>query len=151
MSLRNVLYEERYKESLIDLLLEVGVKEYDHGEEWVAYYKTYDFDSVNALHLIVNEDDKVVASGGYKILPDGRAELVLFYTAKDYRHQGLAKLIYKRCYYEATVIKGLSKLFITTHKEFSGYHMWLSHGFIEYNKDVDEFGNQRVYLMRYCI
>lgn len=151
MSLKSVLYEERYKESLIDLLLEVGVKEYDHGEEWVAYYKTYDFDSVNALHLIVNEDDKVVASGGYKILPDGRAELVLFYTAKEYRGRGLARRIYRECYHAIAYVHRASMLVITTHKEFSGYDMWLDHGFAEYDEDVDEFGNQRVYLARYCL
>ncbi len=151
MSIKSVLYDTKYKESLIDLLLDVGVKEYDHGEEWVDYYKTYDFDSVDALYLFVNEDDTVVASGGYKTLPDGSAELVLFYTAKDYRHRGIARLIYQKCYHEVIAVKGLSKLLITTHREFSGYHMWLSHGFIEYNKDIDEFGNQRLFLVRYCI
>lgn len=151
MSLRSVLYEERYKESLVDLLLEVGVREYDHGDEWVDYYKTYDFDSVNALHLVINEDNKVVASGGYKILPDGRVELVLFYTAKDYRGQGLARQIYKKCLNAIKDVPGVSMLFVTTHKEFSGYSMWVNYGFTEYNEDVDDFGNRRVFLVRYYL
>ena len=151
MSLKSVLYEEKYKESLIDLLLEVGVKEYDHGKEWVDYYKTYDFDSVDTLHLIVNEDGKVVASGGYEILPDGRAELVLFYTAKDYRGRGCTRRIYKKCYNEIKDVQGINMVFIVTHKEFSGYNMWINYGFAEYGDDIDEFGNPRVFLVRYCV
>lgn len=149
MTFQKVLYNEKYRDSLLELLLKVGVAEYNHGPEWVDYYKTYNFDSLTKLWLVL-DGDKVIASGGYKAFPNNCAEIVLFYMYDEYRGHGIASDLYHTCYKELSD-SGIQMLFIITHEEFTGYKMWLRYGFVEYGEDTDEFGNPRIYLVRYCL
>ena len=124
-------------ESLRNMIIQVGVKDFNHDEVWLKYYQDLDFscfeNAKNKLYLFL-DDNKPVCCGGYKILNDNTAELCLFYTLKSYQGKKLNSKIYDMVLKELKTLK-IKHLRLITNSDFKdAINIWQKRGFVEFER-----------------
>lgn len=92
--LKIVEYKDRYKEKVVDLLVEVILNEFNMNEN-VGDIKNFDYNSYKNgggnLWLAVDENDNVIATSAIQVNNEkNEAKLVRVYLNKEYRGTGIA-------------------------------------------------------------
>lgn len=91
-------YSNEYRDKVIEFLIEVAIKEFGF-EEWNDYFNKAEFLETNILNenfwIAVNNSDNIVGTIG--IINDkisNTAKLHSLYIKKEYRKNGIAKVLY---------------------------------------------------------
>lgn len=92
--LKIVEYKDRYKEKVVDLLVEVILNEFNMNEN-VGDIKNFDYNSYKNgggnLWLAIDENDNVIATSAIQVNNEkNEAKLVRVYLNKEYRGTGIA-------------------------------------------------------------
>lgn len=92
--LKIVEYKDRYKEKVVDLLVEIILNEFDMNEN-VEDIRNFDYNSYKNsggnLWLAIDENDNVIATSAIQVNNEkNEAKLVRVYLNKEYRGTGVA-------------------------------------------------------------
>lgn len=92
--LKIVEYKDRYKEKVVDLLVEIILNEFDMNEN-IEDIRNFDYNSYKEnggnLWLAIDENDNVIATSGIQLNNEkNEAKLVRVYLNKEYRGTGIA-------------------------------------------------------------
>ena len=130
-------FNKKDTEDLRNMIISIGVTDFNHDEIWLNYYKNIDFscfeNSKNNLYLFL-DNNLPICCGGYKLLDENSAELCLFYTLKKYQKSGLNSKIYNKIIEELKLLN-IKHLYLTTNSDFKdAINMWQKRGFTEYER-----------------
>lgn len=86
-------YEEKDKEQLIKLWVDVAAGEFGYTE-WTEEIKADEL--AYERIFVVEEDNKIIGSMAYKKVDEKTAELKRVYIYKEYRGRGISKELYNK-------------------------------------------------------
>ena len=113
-------YKEKYKNQIIDLLIDVAVNEYGF-QEWEKWFRMFTIDNYikngGNCWIALNDEDKVIGTISIRKIDDTAAEIKYLYIKKEERRKGIStKLINKLM--EFAKNNNYRRLQLDTYEEF---------------------------------
>lgn len=113
-------YEKQYKEQVIDLLIEVAVKEYGF-KEWEKWFKIFRIDNYiedgGNCWIALNDNDKVIGTISLRKIDSTIAEVKYLYIKKEERRKGISSVLINKLI-DFAKSKEFKKLQLDTYEEF---------------------------------
>ena len=89
-------YKEKYKQQIIDLLIEVAVKEYGF-QEWEKWFRLFTIDNYikngGNCWVAINDEDKVIGTISLRKIDNITAEIKYLYIKKEERRKGISSFL----------------------------------------------------------
>lgn len=140
--MRIIEYMPKYKEQIIDLLIEVAVKEYGfyEWEKWFKIFKNqYYREEGGNCWIALNEKNEVIGTVSLKNRDNGVAEVKNLYIKKEERNKGIATSLFA-ILLEFAIDNNYTKLKLDTYKEFkSAKPFYENRGFYIDEKDGERY------------
>ena len=118
-------YKEKYKNQIINLLIDVAVKEYGF-QEWEKWFRMFTIDNYikngGNCWVALNDEDKVIGTISLRKIDDLTAEVKYLYIKKEERRKGISKNLLTKLI-EFAKNKNFKKLQLDTYEEFEAAHI----------------------------
>lgn len=92
-----VEYEDKYKDKIIEFLIEVAIKEFGY-KEWENYYRTKSFEPYKCdegkFLIALDSNNEIVGTCAALKKTEETIKLNTFYILSEYRSRGLGKKLY---------------------------------------------------------
>lgn len=96
-NIKIVKYEDRYKDKIIEFLIDVAIGEFGY-KEWENYFKTKSFEpyknNEGEFLIALNSKGEVIGTCAALKKTDKIVKLNTFYILSEYRSKGLGKKLY---------------------------------------------------------
>lgn len=153
--LKIVEYKDRYKEKVVDLLVEIILNEFDMNEN-VEDIRNFDYNSYKNgggnLWLAIDENDNVIATSAIQVNNEkNEAKLVRVYLNKKYRGTGIATEMLNMTIDFVKSIR-IDSIVLGTYKKLErAVRFYEKNGFKEISKDNtgDEFAKYYALELKY--
>ena len=113
-------YREKYKQQIIELLVEVAVNEYGF-KEWEKWFRLFTIDNYikngGNCWIAINDEDKVIGTISLRKIDNITAEVKYLYIKKSERRKGISSLLMMKLI-EYANSNNYQKLQLDTYKEF---------------------------------
>lgn len=118
--LRIVEYEDKYKEEIIEFLIEIASDEFGY-HEWEKYFKEKSFEPYkkegSKFYVVLNKADQIIGTCGGLKQSDETIKLNSFYMSPNYREHGIGGKVYKLLLEYAMEAK-YKEIILCTYKKF---------------------------------
>lgn len=135
-------YMPKYKEQIIDLLIEVAVKEYGfyEWEKWFRIFKNQYYKNEGGnCWIALSEENKVIGTVSLKNRNNGVAEVKNLYIKKEERNKGIASSLFA-ILLQFAIDNNYTKLKLDTYKEFKNAKpFYENRGFYIDEKDGERY------------
>lgn len=141
-NIKIVEYEDKYKNQIIDFLIEVAIGEFGYTE-WENYFKTKSFEpyknNEGKFLIALNSDEKIIGTCAALKKTEETVKLNTFYILSEYRSIGLGKQLYNKVmdYIQENNYK---EIILCTFEKFSiAIEFYKKRGYKLYETVDDEF------------
>lgn len=140
--MRIIEYMPEYKEQIIDLLIEVAVKEFGfkEWEKWFRIFRNENYKKEGGnCWIALNEQDEVIGTVSLKNRGEGIAEVKNLYISKGERNKKIASSLFA-ILLQFAIDNDYKKLKLDTYKEFkNAVYFYEKRGFYINEKDGNRF------------
>ena len=91
-------YNDKYKQKIIDFLINIAVNEFGF-KDWLLYLKNKDFEPYklnSSIFYFIEKNNKIIATCAAWKKDEKIIKLNSFYVDKNYRNQGIGKLLFEK-------------------------------------------------------
>jgi len=139
---RIVKYEDKYKDEIIEFLIDVAIGEFGYIE-WENYFKTKSFEpyknNEGEFLIALNKENKIIGTCGALKKNDKTVKLNSFYILSEYRDKGIGKKLYDKIM-EYIVEKNYKEIILCTFEKFNiAIEFYKKRGYKLYETIDDEF------------
>lgn len=137
-----VKYEDKYKDEIIQFLIEVAIGEFGYTE-WENYFKTKSFEDYKngkgEFLIALNSKGKIIGTCGALKKTDTTIKLNSFYLLSEYRDKGIGKRLYNKIM-EYILEKNYKEIILCTFEKFNrAIEFYKKRGYKLYETIDDEF------------
>lgn len=135
-------YKEKYKQQVIDLLIEVAVKEYGFNE-WEKWFRLFTIDNYikngGNCWIALNNEDKVIGTISLRKIDGITAEVKYLYIKKEERRKGISSFLIDALM-DFAQKNNFQKLQLDTYEEFqAAIKLYKKIGFIVKEKTENRY------------
>lgn len=116
-----VKYDDKYKEEVIDFLIEVAIGEFGYTE-WENYFRNKSFEAYKnnegEFLIALNSNGRIIGTCAALRKTEETIKLNSFYILSEYRNKGLGKRLYNKIA-DYTIENNYKEVILCTFEKFS--------------------------------